>query len=160
MRDTVKTLDNALPVSRQRTLEAIAAESVAQPRFRTLLLGLFGLAALLLASIGIYGVMSYAVVQRTHELGVRMALGAQATDVLRLVIGQGMKLVVLGVALGLTASFGLTRLLEGLLFEVNATDPVTFAAIALLLASIALLACYLPARRATKVDPLIALRCE
>ncbi len=160
MRDVIKGLDNALPVSRQRTLETIAAESVAQPRFRTLLLGLFGLAALLLASVGIYGVMSYAVVQRTHELGVRVALGAQTADVLRLVIGQGIKLVLSGVALGVLASFGLTRLMEGLLFEVSATDPVTFAGIALLLNGVALLACWIPARRATKVDPMIALRCE
>ncbi len=160
MRDIVKGLDNTLPVSKQRTMEAIAAESVAQPRFRTLLVGLFGIVGLLLASIGIYGVMSYAVVQRTHEICIRMALGAQIADVLRLVIGQGLKLVGVGVALGLAASFGLTRLLEALLFEVSATDWLTFAIITLLLITVALLACLVPARRATRVDPVVALRHE
>ncbi len=160
VREQVKALDKALPISKQRTMKTIVAESVAQPRFRTLLLGIFGCATLLLASVGIYGVMSYSVAQRTHEIGVRMALGARSADVLRLLIGQGMKLVAVGVALGLAASFGLTRLLKALLFEVSTTDWVTFVVITLLLLTVALLACWIPARRAAQVDPLAAMRCE
>jgi len=158
LRAQVYALDPDLPVYNLRPLEQVVANAAGQPRFHTLLLGLFSAAAALLAAIGIYGVMTYTVTQRTHEIGIRLALGAQARDVRALVAGQGLKLALTGVALGLAAAFALTRLMKSLLYAVSPTDPLTFGVIALLLLSVALLACWLPARRATKVDPMIALR--
>jgi len=160
VRAQVAALNKDQAVFNVRTMEQIVAQSVAARRFSMLLLTVFAVVALALASLGIYGLMSYAVAQRAREIGVRMALGAQVSDVLKLVIGQGMKLAFIGVALGLVASVALTRTMKTLLFGVSATDPVTFAALALLLIAVALLACFVPARRATKVDPMIALRHE
>jgi putative ABC transport system permease protein len=160
VRAQVSALNKDQAVFNVRTMEQIVAQSVATRRFSMLLLTLFAVVALGLASLGIYGLMSYAVAQRTREIGVRMALGASRRDVLKLVVRQGMKLTLIGVALGLVASLALTRTMKNLLFNVSATDPATFAAIALLLIAVALLACFVPARRATKVDPLVALRCE
>jgi putative ABC transport system permease protein len=160
VRGQVAVLNKDQSVFNIRTMEQIVAQSIATRRFSMLLLTVFAVAALALASLGIYGLMSYAVAQRTREISVRMALGAQMSDVLRLVIGQGMKPALIGVALGLVASIALTRTMKTLLFGVSATDPLTFAGIAMLLTFFALLACYIPARRATKVDPLVGLRCE
>jgi putative ABC transport system permease protein len=136
------------------------AESLSPERFSATLLTLFALIALMLASVGVYGVVSYSALQRTHEIGVRMALGAQRKDVLKLVLGHGAKLAVVGVALGLIGSLLASRLLNTLLFGVSARDPLTLAAVSVLLGGVALLACYIPARRAMKVDPLEALRYE
>jgi putative ABC transport system permease protein len=160
VRREVQTLDKNQLVHNIRPLESVMSEAVATPRFRTFLLGVFAIIALILAMVGVYGVMSYTVTQRTHEIGIRMALGAQGSDVLKLVIGHGMALAFAGIGIGLVASFALTRVISKLLFGVKATDPVTFVVIALLLASVALLASYLPARRAAKVDPMVALRYE
>jgi putative ABC transport system permease protein len=159
-REAVWSLDRDLPIPKIQTMERILSERVAQRRLNMLLLGLFAMAALILAAVGIYGVMSYAVTQRTHEIGVRMALGAQAGDVLRMAIWKGMRLTLIGVALGLAGALALTRVMRSLLFNVSATDPATLALIALLLVVVALIASYIPARRATKVDPLLALRHE
>ena len=160
VRNAVWGIDKDQPVSNIRTMEEIVSESVARQRFNTLLLGIFAVVALVLASIGIYGVMSYSVTQRTHEIGIRMALGAQALDELKLTVGQGLKLVLLGLFIGLAAAFGLTRVMSSLLFGVSPTDPITFIVIPLVLFAAAMLASYIPARRAARVDPLIALRNE
>jgi len=160
IRQQVWELNRELALTRIKTMEQLLSESVAQPRFRTVLLALFAGLALVLAGVGIYGVISYNVAQRTHELGIRMALGAQARDVLRLVLKQGMALALIGVGAGLGGALALTRLLKTLLFGVSATDPLTFAVIAFLLAAVAFLACWIPARRATKVDPMTVLRSE
>ena len=160
VRNEVRAIDPDQPVAMVRTMDEWMETAVAGPRYRTALLALFAFVALVLASTGIYGVMSYSVSQRTHEIGVRMALGAKRSDVLKLVVRQGMTLVVIGVGLGLVGAIALTRVMSTLLFGVTAKDPFTFAAVGALLMLVAFVACYLPARRATKVDPLVALRYE
>jgi putative ABC transport system permease protein len=160
VRARVKEIDPDQPVTDVRPMTEVIARSVWQPRLYAILFGVFAAVALVLATVGIYGVMSYAVSQRTHEIGIRMALGAQARDVLKMMLGQGLLLALVGVVIGLAAAFALTRLMATLLYSVSATDPTTFAAIALLLMGVALLACYIPARRATRVDPMTALRYE
>jgi putative ABC transport system permease protein len=136
------------------------SNALAEPRFYLILLGCFAGFTLVLVALGIYGVMAYSVTQRTHEIGIRMALGADQAQVLRLMLQQGLLLALLGIGIGIAAALALARLMAAFLFGVPATDPLTFAAIAVLLLLVALLACYLPARRAAKVDPLVALRCE
>jgi putative ABC transport system permease protein len=160
VRGEVRALDKEVAAYNVTRLEELLAGATAQSRFSLILLGLFAGVALALAIAGLYGVVAYSVSQRTHEIGIRVALGAQAGDVLKLVVGQGMKLAVFGVGIGLLASLALARLMKNLLFGVSVTDPLTLTGIAVLLTAVALLACYIPARRATKVDPIVALRYE
>jgi putative ABC transport system permease protein len=160
VKGAIREVNRNQTFSKTATMDQLVGDSLRQRRFTLFLLGSFAAVALALAGIGIYGLMSYSTKQRTHEIGVRMALGAQGRDILRLFIGQGLSLALTGVVIGLAGSLLLTQLMKGLLFGVSASDPATFAMIALLLMVVALLACYVPARRATKVDPLVALRYE
>ena len=154
----VAQVDREVPVYSIKTMDEYIASTVATPRFNTTLLAIFAGVALMLTIVGLYGVMSYSVAQRTNEIGIRMALGAQTRDVLRLIVAQGLKLVLLGLAIGLAGAFALMKVISSLLFGVTTKDPWTFAAVAGMLSVVALLACYLPARRASHVDPLTALR--
>jgi predicted permease len=160
IRATIEKMNGENVMYETKSLEEIVADSLADRRFTMILLGVFAALALLLSSLGIYGVISYVVGERTHEIGIRMALGAQRSHVLRLMLGEGMKMALLGVAIGIAAALGLTQLMASMLFGVSATDPITFCAVALVLASVALTACYIPARRAMRVDPIVALRYE
>jgi putative ABC transport system permease protein len=160
VRRAVQEIDSRDVVYNVQTMDEVVSNSFAARRLSMILLGVFAALALVLACVGIYGVISYLVGQRTHEIGVRMALGAQRGDVLRLVIGHGAKMALIGVAVGIAAALGLTRLMANQLFGVSAHDPLTFAGVALLLIIVAVAACYIPARRAMRVDPMIALRHE
>jgi ABC-type antimicrobial peptide transport system permease subunit len=160
VRETVRRLDPNLPIVRVLTMDDILASSVARPRFIMTLLGVFAAVALTLGSIGVYGVMSHGVAQRTNEIGVRMAMGAKRREVAGMVLRQGMGLALAGVLIGLVASLGTARLLHGFLFHVSPTDPGIYTMVAILMVSVGLVACYLPARRASRVDPLDALRYE
>jgi len=160
VKDQVWAVDNQLPLTNVRTMTEVMARSINAQRFYMLLLAIFAAVALLLAAVGIYGVISYSVTQRTHEIGIRMALGASTSEVLRLVLGEGLRLAVVGVGIGLGGAIALTRVMASLLYGVSATDPLTFVIISALLTAVAALACYIPASRATKVDPMIALRYE
>jgi putative ABC transport system permease protein len=157
VRNEIHQVDPDQPISNVRTMDQVLGEETASRRLGMTLLTIFATLALLLATLGIYGVLAYFVVQHTQEIGVRMALGAQRSDILRLVVMKGMRLAVLGVVIGLVAAFALTRLMASLVYGVGTADPLTYATIALLLTGVAFLACYLPARRATKVDPMVAL---
>lgn len=156
----VQAVDKDQPLANVQTLESLLTQSIAPRRFSLLLFGIFAFLALLLGTIGLSGVMSYLVTQRTRELVICLALGAQRGDLLKLIIGQGLRLTLIGMGLGLVGSYAPTRVMTNLLFGVSATDPVTFAGVTLLLTAVTLLACYIPARRVTRVDPVMALRYE
>jgi putative ABC transport system permease protein len=156
----IRALDPDQPVADVRTLDAVVGKSIARPRFNTLLLTIFAGVALVLASVGLYGVMNYSATQRTRELGIRMALGATQADIMRLVVGNGMALTLAGIVLGVVASWALTRIMANLLFGVTATDLPTFISVSALLAAVAFIANYIPARKATRVNPVVALRYE
>jgi putative ABC transport system permease protein len=160
VRSAVAAVDRDQPITQIRSLDSALSDSVAQQRLSAFLLGIFATLALVLASVGIYGVTSYSIAQRTQEIGIRIALGAQTRDVLLLVLGSGAQLAGIGVIVGIGAAIALTRLMQSLLFKVSPTDPFTLASVSVTLAAVALLACYIPARRATKVDPVVALRAE
>ena len=160
IRDELHQLDAELPMASIATMDQLLADSLARSRFTMLLLGIFAIFALLLAAIGIYGLMAYSVTQRTQELGVRMALGAQMNDILRLVLSQGARLIVAGMLFGTLGAAGLSQLMKSLLFGVEALDPLTLIGVPLFLSVTAFAACCIPARRATRVDPLVALRYE
>jgi putative ABC transport system permease protein len=155
-----QTIDPAQPVYQVRRLHDWLDESTAQPRFTTTLSSVFALVALLLAAVGVYGVLSYSVAQRTQEIGVRMAIGAERTHIMRLVLRGGMAWTLTGITIGLLSAFALSHVLGTLLFEVSARDPLTYSAVAVMLALVALLACCIPAARATRIDPVMALRTE
>jgi len=160
IRSTVSDLDPSVPIFQLQTMSDVVGDSLVRPRFLSLLLGAFSAIALSLAAIGIYGVMAYSVTQRTQEIGVRVALGATTRNVLAMVVGEGLKMTVVGLAVGLSGAFWLTRWMASLLFEVSATDPFTLAMVGVGLTAVGLLACFVPARRAAKVDPMVALRYE
>lgn len=164
VRKEIWARDATLPLANLRTMEQVLSDSLTGPRFLTLLLAIFGVLALALAAVGTYGVMSYSVAERTNEIGIRMALGAGTGSVLRMVMGQGLKLIAIGLALGVLLAFGLVKLLSsvlfGLLFDVGGTDLITFSTVPVVLVLVALAACYLPARRAMSIDPVEALRYE
>jgi putative ABC transport system permease protein len=160
IRDAAGKADSTAVVYGARPLQEIVANSIATQRLAMIVLSVFSVLALVLSAIGIYGVISYLTGQRTHEIGIRVALGASGSDVLRMVLGEGMKLTLIGVAIGIAAALGLTRLIAKLIYGVGASDLMTFGGVAVLLTGVALLACYIPARRAMRVDPMIALRYE
>jgi putative ABC transport system permease protein len=160
LRNAVAELDKDVPLYRPRLLSEYVSSSIAQPRFNAILVALFAGIALLLAAAGIFGVMSYAVSQRTHEIGIRLALGAQRGDVLRLIFGEGMRLVALGTVVGIALVFAVGRLLSNLLYGIGGSDPVTIFSVTILLGFVAFIACWWPARRASGVDPVVALRSE
>jgi putative ABC transport system permease protein len=156
----VAAIDKDLPLFGVKTMDEYLSASIATPRFNTTLISIFALVALVLTIVGLYGVMSYSVAQRTNEIGIRLALGAQTRDVILLIVKQGLRLILLGLAFGLVGAFALTRVIANLLFGVTAKDPIIFVAVAFVLALVGLAACYIPALRATRVDPMDALRCE
>jgi ABC-type antimicrobial peptide transport system permease subunit len=160
IRHEFEVIDGQLAPSKILTMEEVIKDSTTRENFNMLMLSVFAAVALLLAAVGIYGLMSYAVEQRTQEIGIRMALGAGRAEMMKMILGQGMRLVIVGIVIGLAAAFGLTRLLAGLLFGVKAGDPLTFAAVTVTLTAVALLAAFVPAQRATRIDPILALRQE